>query len=137
VPVTEAMRLDLALLFSPLQLRKDEYLAVEGRVENQITFINTGVLRAFFRGADGKEYNKTFFDTPVFVGAYNSLITGNTNIINIQALTNCSLLAADYKKLLALYDKHPQLERLARILAETFFVVKEKREIELVTLDAA
>jgi hypothetical protein len=35
-----------------------------------------------------------------------------------------------------LYDKYPKIERLARILAEYFFVRKEKREIELVTLEA-
>ena len=70
------------------------------------------------------------------MGTYNSLITGNPNNINIQALTDCSLLTVDYKQLVGLYDKHPMLERMARIIAETIFVVKEKREIELVTLDA-
>lgn len=136
IPVSDAMQNDLALLFISVHLKKEEYLAIEGRVETKIFFINGGVLRAFFRGADGKEYNKTFFDTPAFVGAYNSLITGNPNNINIQALTDSDLLVADYKQLVALYDKYPMLERMARILAETFFVVKEKREIELVTLDA-
>lgn len=136
IPVSDALQNDLALLFSPIQLKKEEYLAIEGRVETKLAFINSGVLRAFFRGADGKEYNKTFFDAATFVGTYNSLITGNPNNINIQALTDCSLLTVDYKQLVGLYDKHPMLERMARIIAETIFVVKEKREIELVTLDA-
>jgi hypothetical protein len=34
-----------------------------------------------------------------------------------------------------LYDKYPHIERSARILAEYLFVKKEKREIELVTLE--
>jgi CRP-like cAMP-binding protein len=46
------------------------------------------------------------------------------------------LLVATYQEITKLYDQHPQVERLARILAEQFFVRKEKREIELVTLEA-
>lgn len=137
VPLTPAMQRDLEALFVPLVLKKEEYLAIEGRHETKMGFICSGVLRAFYRGTDGKEYNKTFFDTPAFVGGYSSLITGNTNNINIQALTDCDMLLVDYKQLVALYDKHPVLERMARTLAEWFFVVKEKREIELVTLNAA
>jgi hypothetical protein len=36
-----------------------------------------------------------------------------------------------------LYDQFPSLERMARKLAETYFMVKEQREIELVLLDAS
>ena len=36
-----------------------------------------------------------------------------------------------------LYDSIPKIERLSRILAEHFFVDKEKREIELVMLGAS
>jgi len=46
------------------------------------------------------------------------------------------LLVSDYKKFERLYDTHPRLERMARIVAERFFVTKEKREIELATLEA-
>ena len=45
-------------------------------------------------------------------------------------------MIADFTRITQLYDSHPKIERLARILAEQFFVQKEKREIELVTLEA-
>jgi len=64
------------------------------------------------------------------------LISGQKNLINIQCLTNCVIQVADFNKITALYNDYPKIERLARILAENKFSIKEKREIELVTLDA-
>ncbi len=106
------------------------------KVAKKIGFLAEGIIRAFYRSDDGQEYNKHFFIAPCFIGGYASLITGQTNQINQQALTPCSVLEANYSGLTNLYNKHSDLERFARILAERFFVQKEQREIELVLLNA-
>lgn len=124
-------------LFSPSRMRKNEYFSREGDYAAEVGFVTQGVLRAFYRNQEGIEYNKTFFTEGHFVAAYSSLITKQQNTINIQCLTECSFLTADFEQITRLYKDHPKIERLARILAEQFFVVKEKREIELVMLDAA
>lgn len=124
-------------LFSEAHFRKSEYLAVEGEYSTRFVFITKGVMRAFFRSTDGNEYNKTFFTEPNFVGAFSSLVTRQQNLINIQCLTDCAVLIADYQQVTNLYDSFPKIERFARILAEHYFVSKETREIELVMLDAA
>ncbi|MEO0472889.1 MAG: Crp/Fnr family transcriptional regulator [Bacteroidota bacterium] len=124
-------------LFSSVELEKYAYFAQAGEVAQKIAFLQTGVVRAFFRNADGTEYNKTFFTEGVLFGAYSSLITGQPNLIHHQALTKCVMWEASFAELRALYDRFPVWERFARMLAESFFVVKEKREIELVMLDAA
>lgn len=123
-------------LFKEEKFNKGDMLASRGEYSRSIAFVKFGVLRAFYRNSNGKEYNKTFFTENSFVGAYSSLITGEKNLIEIECLTNCKLLLASYKEFTALYETHPQTERLSRILAENFFVTKEKREIELVTLEA-
>lgn len=124
-------------LFTELHVPKNSLFAKEGRYETKIGFLYNGIVRAFYRGKDGTEYNKTFFEPFEFIGAYSSLTTKQENKINIQALTDVQLLIADYSNIVALYDKHPQLERLGRLVAEHLFAIKEKREIELVLLDAA
>lgn len=93
-------------------------------------------MRAFFRNKLGNEYNKTFFTPSSFVAAYSSITTTQKNLINIQCLTNCTLFVADFKQLTSLYKDYPKFESLARIMAEYKFSIKEKREIELVTLEA-
>lgn len=123
-------------LFSEAKIKKGDYFACEGRVENQVGFLKKGVIRAFFRNREGVEYNKTFFTPKEFFAPYASLVTRQPNLINIQALTDCEILVADYPSVCALYEEYRQIESLSRILAENFFVAKEKREIELVLLQA-
>lgn len=123
-------------LFSEIQLKKNEYFAKEGEFSSKLAFLSIGVMRAFFRSKSGNEYNKTFFTPSNFVAAYSSITTKQRNLINIQCLTDCTLLVADFKKLSSLYKDFPKIESLARIMSEYKFSIKEKREIELVTLEA-
>ena len=122
--------------FSPMRLSKGEAFAKKGEYSRTIAFVQSGVLRAYYSTEKGEVYNKTFFTDCHFVGAYSSLITGQKNRIDIDCLEDCVLWVADFHEITKLYNRHPSIERLARILAEQFFVRKEKREIELVTLEA-
>jgi CRP-like cAMP-binding protein len=126
----------MKLLFKETILKKGNYFIKEGEIEKQLAFLQTGFVRAFYRNHEGLEYNKHFFVAPCFIGGYSSFITGRPNQINQQALSDCSLLVADFSAFTKLYDRCPDIERAARKLAELFFVNKEQREIEIVLLDA-
>lgn len=118
-------------------LLKNEYFAEENKTARQIAFLKTGVVRAFFINQEGKDYNKQFFVGQSIIGAYTSLLTGNINLIAQQALTDCVIYTCDFKALTNLYDECPDLERFARKIAEHYFLEKEKKEIEIVLLDAS
>jgi len=124
-------------LFKEKKLLKKEYFTKENQTARQIAFLKKGVVRAFFISQEGKEYNKQFFVEPSIIGAYTSLLTGNRNLISQQALTDCILYTCDFASLTNLYDECPDLERLARKIAEYYFLEKEKKEIEIVLLDAS
>jgi CRP-like cAMP-binding protein len=123
--------------FKEDKLIKHEYFAQENKTARQIAFLKTGVVRAFFINQEGKDYNKQFFVGQSIIGAYTSLLTGNKNLIAQQALTDCVIYTCDYKTLTALFDECPDLERFARKIAEHYFLEKEKKEIEIVLLDAS
>ncbi len=123
-------------LFKPATLRKGAYFILEDQLATDIAFLESGVVRAFYRNTEGVEYNKHFFVNPCFIGAYASLITRLPNKINQQALTDCTLQVAKYSDIQSLYADCPDIERANRILAELFFVQKEQKEIEIVLLDA-
>lgn len=123
-------------MFSIKHLSNGEYFITEGIRATQIGFLIEGVVRAFYRTAKGVEYNKHFFTGHSFIGGYSSLINGEINHINQQALSDCIVLVADYDKLSLLYSSCRDLETAARKLAEIRFIEKEKREIDLVLLDA-
>lgn len=135
-PITTHTQEKISLLFKKTTLEKGSHFIKEGQIAREIGFLTSGVIRAYYRNSEGTEYNKHFFTSPCFVGGYASLITGNSNQINQQALTGCELLVANFKQFTALYNFHRDLESAARTLAERFFVQKEQREIEIVLLDA-
>jgi CRP-like cAMP-binding protein len=124
-------------LFEKSTLLKNAYFAKENKIARQIAFLKTGVVRAFFINQEGKDYNKQFFVGQSIIGAYTSLLTGNTNLIAQQALTDCVIYTCDYASLTKLYKEYPDLERFARKIAEYYFLEKEKKEIEIVLLDAS
>lgn len=123
--------------FKEDRLLKNEYFAKEYQTARQIAYLKTGVVRAFFINQEGKDYNKQFFVGPNIIGAYTSLLTGNKNLIAQQALTDCIIYTCDFTSLTNLYDECQDLERFARKIAEYYFLEKEKKEIEIVLLDAS
>ncbi|WP_317171589.1 Crp/Fnr family transcriptional regulator [Spirosoma profusum] len=123
-------------LFTETRLKKGDYFIKEGQLATQFAFVQSGVIRGFYRDQQGTEYNKHFFVSPSIAGGYTSLITGKPNQIIQQALTDCELLQANYQSFTAMYDTYPDLERVGRRFAERYFVEKERKEIEIVLLDA-
>jgi CRP-like cAMP-binding protein len=123
--------------FKEEYLSKNEYFIKENETARKIGFLQSGVVRAFFINNEGKEYNKQFFVGQSIIGAYSSLLTGQPNLIAQQALTDCVIYVCNYKALTDLFDTHPDLERLARKVAEYYFLEKEKKELEIVLLDAS
>ena len=122
--------------FYPLELKKKEFFVREGEYARQIGFLKEGVVRAYFLNQEGKEYNKQFFTGPSIIGAYASLLTKQPNRIAQQALTDCSILVAEYSNIEKLYEEYHEIERLGRKIAEYYFLEKEQKEIEMALLDA-
>lgn len=135
--LTDATWDKIAPFFKEGRLLKSEYFAQKNKTAHQIAFLKTGVVRAFFINQEDKEYNKQFFVGQSLIGAYTSLLTGSLNLIAQQALTDCIIYTCDYSSLTELYDEYPDLERFARKMAEFYFLEKEKKEIEIVLLDAS
>lgn len=117
-------------------LAPGQYFLRENEVARKIAFLEKGVVRAFFINQEGQEYNKQFFVGPASIGGYTSLLTGKPNLIPQQALTECKIFTCDYAAITSRFDQYHDLERLARKMAEYYFLEKEKKELEIVLLDA-
>ena len=135
-PLNEEVMNALNACFRKEILKKNEYFVREGAYAQQIAFVASGVVRAFYIDEEGKEYNKQFFMAPAFIGAYTSLLTKTPNRIAQQALTDCELYVADYNLIEELYARYHQFERFGRKIAEHYFLEKEKKELEMGLLEA-
>lgn len=135
-PLPEACWSDIASLAHEKEYPKNSYFAEEGDYPTDLGFVGKGTFRAFYRTAEGVEYNKTFFTENTFMVALTAIVTGNMNLINIQALEDAMVLRFNYHKFTELYDQYYALERMARKVIELEWVKKEVREIRLVLNNA-
>lgn len=117
-------------------LKKDEYFVQYDEVAKEIGILTKGIVRSFYVTDEGKEYNKTLFAAPNIIGSYVSLITGEPNKLPQQALTDCCITKIAMADIETFSKTHIEVERLRRKIAEHFFVLKEKRELEMALLQA-
>jgi CRP-like cAMP-binding protein len=123
-------------LFQTVRVAKGEHLAPAGRPATRLGLLEVGWVRAYYVSADGTEYSKYLFHGPALVGDYASLLTGEPVRTPQQALSECIVHLADWPRVQRLFDRHRDLERLARRFAELLYLENERRELELVTLSA-
>lgn len=134
--VKEDIFQELKANYTQTHLSKKEIFSKEGAYARKVGFLEKGIIRAFIRDYQGKEYTKQFFFAPSIIGAYTSLLTNQPNKIIQEALTQCTIWVADYSKIEALYAKHHELERMGRKVAEYYYLEKERNLVEMALYDA-
>lgn len=123
--------------FKQIHLQKDDIFSKEGACAKHFGFLESGIVRAFIRSDDGKEYNKQFYFGPSIIGAYTSLLTKQPNRIIQQALTPCSVWVIEYAKIEALYTTSHEMERIGRKIAEFYYLEKERMIVDMALFDAS
>lgn len=123
-------------LLRPRRLSKGDFFVKPGEPAREVGIVRSGLLRFYYTDADGSEATKAFRGPGELAAPYAELLLGVPARTHIQALEDCALLVADYARLHALLDKDVELQRVARLIAEHYYVVKERREYELLQLSA-
>lgn len=120
----------------PDTLKKGDYFIREGEYANEIAFLESGVVRAFYVNSEGKEYNKTLFTSNAIIGSYAALISKEENKLPQQALTDCKIWRMKFETIKQLSENDVEVERIRRKIAERFFVWNEKKQLEMALLEA-
>ena len=131
---------DWAFFTSKLQRRvipKKTIFLKLNEIENHISFIESGAVRLFIPKEDPeKEITFGFSFEDQFISAYDSFLTQKPSAYQLQALTETVLLSMTYNDLQVVYN-HTQIGNLiGRLTAERLFLLKSKREQNLLNLTA-
>ena len=106
-------------------------------IENHISFIESGVVRLFIPKEDPeKEITFGFSFKNQFISAYDSFLTQTPSAYQLQALTDTTLLSINYNDLQAVYKTTQIGNFIGRLTAERLFLLKSKREQQLLNLTA-
>ena len=116
--------------------KKAIFLKVD-EIENTISFIESGVVRLFIpKENPDKEITFGFSFKNQFISAYDSFLTQKPSVYQLQALTETTLLSITHSDLQAVYKTTQIGNLIGRLTAERLFLLKSKREQNLLNLTA-
>ena len=116
--------------------KKSVFIKVN-QIENHISFIESGIVRLFIpRDNPEKEITFGFSFKNQFVSAYDSFLTQLPSNYQLQTLTETAMLSISYKDLQSVYKSTQIGNFIGRLTAEDLFLIKSKREQNLLNLNA-
>ena len=132
--------LDWNFFISKLQRRviskKSIFLKVN-EVEKRISFMESGIVRFFIpKENPEKEITFGFSFKNQFISAYDSFLTQTPSVYQLQALTETTMLSLTYNDLQSVYKSTQIGNLIGRLTAEDLFLIKSKREQNLLNLTA-
>jgi CRP-like cAMP-binding protein len=116
--------------------KKSVFLKVD-TIENHISFIESGVVRLYIpKENPEKEITFGFSFKDQFISAYDSFLTQKPSAYQLQALTKTTILSISYSDLQDVYNTTLIGNLIGRLTAERLFLLKSKREQNLLNLSA-
>ena len=103
-----------------------------GEIENHISFIEKGVVRLIIPHEElEKEITFGFSFENEFISAYDSFLTQKPSNYNLETLTDTIVWSLTYSDLQDVYSKTEIGNAIGRYYAEKLFLIKSKREQDL------
>ena len=136
LPLREEEIAALAGRFVPRTVARNGYLLREGRVCDFVGFVASGAL-VYATSADGGPKRTIDFALEGDWVADNRSRLGRTpSTVSIQAIETTEVLVVRQSDLDGLYEEHPRLERLGRVLMERAYLGMVEQSIDLQLLPA-
>lgn len=124
---------DWEFFASRLQQRsfsKKELILQAGKVENFVSFIESGIIRYFVREKEKEITFEIAFENS-FATAYDSFLTRKPAWYDAEALTDTMLWSITYDDLQEMYSGTAVGNRIGRLAAEELYIKKNKRQLSL------
>lgn len=108
----------------------------EGQIPNKIAIVKSGLFRYFYLTNDGKEFTKGFILENNVISSYSAMITNSHSYFSIEALEQSEVIEISYHKWQKLREESNKWGKLLIAFLEKGYTIKEKRERDLLLLDA-
>jgi CRP-like cAMP-binding protein len=135
VPLNDAEVETLASVAKFKEYKKDDYLTREGETENYIYFILDGAIRNYCLNR-GEEFSLDFFFSGSFTNSFMSFLLREKSIVNVQALVETKVIRIHYDEVTKLYAQSLNFNKLGRIVTESLYVKRTRRELSFITQTA-
>lgn len=117
-------------------IHKVNYFINAGQVPRKMAFVIKGLFRYVYIHESGNEFTKSIIAENNFISSYSAMINDSPSYFFIEALEDAEILEIDYQSWLKIKEENPFWNIFLLKVLEKAFGVKEKRERELLLLDA-
>ncbi len=136
VDISEDTFNKLSKLSTFKRIKANTIVTRTGETPTKYYFLVSGLMRAYLNSETGKEYNKNIFSPISFVASFTALINKKPSKLTYETLTDCKVYEFDYNKIMNLCETDLSVSLLYSRILERVFIGYEKRNLELLTLDA-
>lgn len=112
------------------------YIQRTGEACHYFSFVHSGVLRAYFLNAAGKESTIMFAVEDWWITDMYSYLNERPAMVHIQALESCTVLQLSRKNLDKLFEEIPAFNQFFRILMQNAYCREQLRMIQNLSLPA-
>lgn len=127
---------DLLSISKIKKISNRDYFLCQGNVPKKFAIVLSGIFRYYYIHNNGDEFTKGFIISNQILVSYSAMRFGKESLFYIQALEDSFILEIDYKKWLQLQEKNSFWDKFLITALEKGYYKKEKRERELLLLDA-
>jgi CRP-like cAMP-binding protein len=117
-------------------ISRNEYFIEAGTVPRKFGFVISGLFRYLYISDKGVEFTKGIISEHNFISSYSAMRYGNPSYFFVEALEDSEILEIQYDKWLELKETDRFWDQFLVALVEKGFSIKEKRERDLLLLDA-
>ncbi len=118
------------------EVKRNEFILRENHPCNNINFVTSGLLRAYFISPNGKEHTIMFAKEDWWITDMYCFTTRKPAMVSIQAIEESIVLSLSRTKLDELYQKIPEFNKFFRILMENAYSREQLRTVQNLSFSA-
>ncbi len=118
------------------QFFKKDFVLKQNEFCSHIYFINSGILRAFYLGPDGRESTIMFGLKDWWVTDMHCFLNELPAMASIQAVRNSNILKLSKEHLDQLYNEIPQFNEFFKILMQNAYCREQLRTLQNLSLSS-
>lgn len=117
-------------------IKRGEYYIRGGEIPKKFAFVISGLFRYVYINDAGKEFTKGIILEHNFIASYSAMVSNSPSYFFIEALEDAELFSINFENWLDLLGTNPFWVKFLLGFVEKGFTVKEKRERDLLLLNA-
>jgi CRP-like cAMP-binding protein len=118
------------------EVRRKEFLLNANERCDQISFVNAGALRAFYRDANDKESTIMFAVADWWITDMPCFVNQSPAMISIEAIADTTVMQLSKNSMDKLLTSVPKFERYFRVLMQNAYIREQMRVLQNLSMPA-